>query len=165
MRRADRRGPRLPVVQCAAGDDLHGGYGLAGLGWCARCHRRRDEARDRARHRGRAVRAGDAVRDHPGCVVQADGEACLPNGPAASPLRAEGVEGIDRRGAVLGDLGGAGARGPCDAEAALNLLHDFLVPLGGSGLRMRLAEWPRMPVSGGTGGGLISLLRRVDTPQ
>ena len=32
LRRAHRRGPRLPLVQCAAGPDLHGRYGLAGLG-------------------------------------------------------------------------------------------------------------------------------------
>ena len=66
LRRADRGGPRLPVVQCAARHDLHGRHGLAGARRHARRHRGRDQARDRAGDRRRPVRAGDAVGHHPG---------------------------------------------------------------------------------------------------
>ncbi len=53
--------------------DLHGRHGLAGAGGRAWRHRGGDEARDRARHRRRIVRAGDAIGHHPGGVLQDDG--------------------------------------------------------------------------------------------
>ena len=40
--------------------------------------------------RRRPVRAGDAVGDHPGRLVQADRQARLPHGADPPPLRAEG---------------------------------------------------------------------------
>ena len=54
VRRGDRRRPRLPLVQRAAGLDLHGRHRLAGARRHARRHRGRDQARDRARDRSAA---------------------------------------------------------------------------------------------------------------
>ena len=59
------------------------------------------------------------VRDHPGAVVQVDGQARVQNGATASPLRAEGLEGIDRRHPLLDHLRDPGADRPFDAQVAL----------------------------------------------
>jgi hypothetical protein len=66
LRRGDRRRARLPLVQCAAGADLHGRHRLARPRRPARHCRGRDQARDRARHRRRPFRARSALGDHPG---------------------------------------------------------------------------------------------------
>jgi hypothetical protein len=62
LRRGARGGARLPLVQRAAGLDLHGRHRFAGAGRHARLHRRRHQARDRARHHRRPVRAGSRCR-------------------------------------------------------------------------------------------------------
>src|SRR5690606_14546925 len=56
---------------------------------------------DRRRHHRRPVRDHLAVRDHPGDQLQAHRQAGLPHGPAAAPLRAQGLERGDDRGALL----------------------------------------------------------------
>ena len=55
-----------------------------------------DQARDRAGHRRRPVRAGGAVGDHPGRLVQADRQARLPDGADPPSFRADGLGGADR---------------------------------------------------------------------
>ena len=54
VRRGARRRPRLPVVQCAAGLDLHGRHRLARARRHARLDRGRGQARDRAGGRSAA---------------------------------------------------------------------------------------------------------------
>ena len=88
LRRAGRRGARLPLVQRAARHGVHGRHRLARAGRRARRDRRRDQARDRARDRRRPVRARDRVGDHAGGLVQADRAARVPHGAAAPSFRA-----------------------------------------------------------------------------
>jgi hypothetical protein len=110
----------LPVVQCPARYDFHGRYGLIGPRRRTRRHRRRHQARNRPGHRRRPVRSGDAVGDHPGRLLQGNRQACLPNGTAASPLRAAGLAGIHRRRTLLDHFGDPGARRPRHSETALS---------------------------------------------
>src|SRR5881275_1240136 len=60
------RGPRLPLVQRAAGLDLHGRHRLARARRHAGCDRGGGEARDRARSDRRPVRAGSRLRHRAG---------------------------------------------------------------------------------------------------
>ena len=62
VRRGDRRGPRLSLVQRAAGLDLHGRHRLAGARRPDRLGRGRDQARDRARHHRRACSCSKRCR-------------------------------------------------------------------------------------------------------
>src|SRR5690606_16223566 len=57
--------------------------------------------RDPRRDHRRPVRDHLAVRDHPGHELQGDGQARLPDGAAAAPLRAQGLERGHHRGALL----------------------------------------------------------------
>ena len=66
LRRAARRRSRLPLVQRAAGLDLHGRHRLARARRHARRDRGRGEARDRARGDRRPVRAGGGFRHRAG---------------------------------------------------------------------------------------------------
>ena len=111
--------PRLPLVQRAAGLDLHGRYRLAG----ARRHARRggggDQARDRAGHRRRAVRAGSGVGDRAGGVVQAHGKTRVQDGADPPSLRAARLDRAADRDPVLDRRRGAGARRAGDAEVEI----------------------------------------------
>ena len=113
-------GLRIPLVQRAAGLDLHGRHRLAR----ARRHARRDrgggQARDRAGRDRRPVRAGSRLGDRAGGLVQADRQARVPDGAAASSFRAEGLDRAADRDPVLDHLGDAGARRPLHAEAAVS---------------------------------------------
>src|SRR5687767_8244118 len=74
---------------------------------------------DRAADHGRRVRGRDALCDDPGGELQGDGQARLPNGAAAPPLRIEGLEGEPGRRAVLDHHDDAGVVRSFDAEASL----------------------------------------------
>ena len=86
--RAARRLLRVPVVQRAAGPDLHGRHRLAGPGRGAGRAGRLHQDPAAAVHPGRAVRDHHAVGDHPGRLLQDDPKTGLPHGPAAASLRA-----------------------------------------------------------------------------
>ena len=70
LRRARRRGPRLPLVQRLPGRGLHGRRRRARARRRARHHRGDRAPGDRAVHHGRRVRRRDAVGDDPGAVLQ-----------------------------------------------------------------------------------------------
>ena len=80
VRRGARRGAGVPVVQRAAGLDLHGRHRLARARRHARLDRGRGQARDRAGRDRRAVRAGSGLGDRAGGVVQAHRQARVPDG-------------------------------------------------------------------------------------
>ena len=69
-----------------AGGGLHGRHRVAGPRRRAWRHRSGHQARDRAGHRRRPLRGRGAVGDHPGPLLQADGQACLPDGADPPPL-------------------------------------------------------------------------------
>ena len=83
------------------------------------------------------------LRDRAGGVVQADRQARVPDGAAASSFRAEGLDRAADRDPVLDHLGDAGAGRPLHAEAAVIALIPVtsfagktvaVFGLGGSGL-------------------------------
>ena len=76
----------LPLVQRAAGLDLHGRHRLAGARRTAGRGRGRHQARDHACDRRRAVRARSGIGDRTGRFVQADRQARIRDGAAASSL-------------------------------------------------------------------------------
>jgi phospho-N-acetylmuramoyl-pentapeptide-transferase len=90
-------GPGLPVVQRQPGAGLHGRRGRALARRCAGHHRRHHAAGDRAGHHGRRLRRRGAERDGAGGLVQVHqaqvrrGQAHLPDGAAAPPLREKGL--------------------------------------------------------------------------
>ena len=71
----------LSLVQRAAGLDLHGRHRFARARRPDRLGRGRDQARDRARHHRRAVRARSGVGDRAGGFVQAHRQARVPMAP------------------------------------------------------------------------------------
>ncbi len=91
----------LSLVQRAAGDGLHGRYRLARRGRRAGCGGRGHQARAGAGRDRRPVRAGDRVGDGSGRLVQADRQARVSDGTAASSFRAEGLGGADHRDSIL----------------------------------------------------------------
>ncbi len=115
------RGAWIPLVQRAAGLDLHGRHWLARARRHARRDRRRHQARDRAGDDRRAVRGRGAVGHRAGGVVQAHRQALLPHGADSSSLRAEGMDRAADRDPVLDRLSDAGAGRSFDAEAAVKL--------------------------------------------
>ena len=119
VRRGARRRTRIPLVQRAAGLDLHGRHRLARAWRHAGRDRGCGQARDRAGRDRRTVRAGSGLGDRAGGIVQADRQARVPDGAAASSFRAEGLDRAADRDPVLDHLGDAGARRPLHAEAAV----------------------------------------------
>src|SRR6185295_12920450 len=88
---ARRRIPRLPLVQLAPCGRFHGRRGCVAARRRPRRGGRDDQAGDAAGDRRRGLRAGGALRAHPGGVLQVHGEAGLPDGASAPPLRARGL--------------------------------------------------------------------------
>ena len=84
--------------------------------------RGRGQARDRAGRDRRVVRAGSGLRHRAGGFVQADRQARVPDGAAASSFRAEGLDRAADRDPVLDHLGDAGAGRPLHAEAAVMVI-------------------------------------------
>jgi phospho-N-acetylmuramoyl-pentapeptide-transferase len=66
--------PRLPLVQCASGQDVHGRHRLARARRLHRRARHRLQTGDRARPRRRRVRHGGHERDHPGLSFKKRGK-------------------------------------------------------------------------------------------
>ena len=75
---------RVSLVQRAPGGNVHGGRGLAGTGRRDRDGGGDHQAGDSAAFDWRRVRAGSAFGDYPGGFIQADREARVPHGAAAS---------------------------------------------------------------------------------
>ena len=121
VRRGDRRRPRLPVVQRAAGLDLHGRHRFAVARRPARRHRGGDQARDRARHHRRAVRAGSGVGHRAGDLVQAHRQTRVQDGADPSPFRAARLDRAADRHPLLDRVGGAGAGRARVAEVEMSL--------------------------------------------
>src|SRR5690606_33871232 len=69
---------------------------------------------------GGAVRARDGVGHPAGGVVQAHGQAHLPHGADPPPLRTPGLGRAEGDRALLDHFPAARARGPRDAETAMN---------------------------------------------
>jgi hypothetical protein len=119
VRRGAGRGIGIPVVQRAAGIDLHGRHRFARARRHARLDRGRGQARDRAGGDRRIVRAGSGLGDRAGGLVQAHRQAHLPDGPDPSSFRATGLDRAADRDPVLDHLGDAGAGRPLHLEAAV----------------------------------------------
>src|SRR5438876_844345 len=142
LRRARRGGPRLSLVQRVPGRRLHGRRGCAFPGRCARDGRGDRPAGDRASHHGRRVRRGNALGDAPGALLQVErGQTHFPNGPAPSPLRALGVEGIAGRRALLDYHHDAGPVRSVHFEAAVNLAGRKVLVLGLGDTGLSMAKW------------------------
>ena len=152
-RRDDRGGARLPLVQCAAGRDLHGRHRVAGARRHARRHRRRHQARDRARHHRRHLRRRGALRHHPGRVVQAHRQARFPDGADPPPFRADGLDRVAGGDPLLDHRRGARDHRPLDAEAevrmAVTLTHLSGRSIGVFGLARSGLATVRAAVAGG----------------
>ena len=103
---------RVPVVERAAGPDLHGRHRLAGPGRGAGRAGRLHQDPAAAVHPGRAVRDHHAVGDHPGRLLQDDPKTGLPDGPAAASLRAARLGRDHDRDQVLDDRGPVRRPGP-----------------------------------------------------
>jgi phospho-N-acetylmuramoyl-pentapeptide-transferase len=119
LRRGDRRGARLPLVQRAAGRDLHGRHRFAGARRHARHHRRRHQARDRAGDHRRPVRDGNAVGHHPGRLFKLTGKRVFLMAPIHHHFEKKGwteSQVVIRFWIIAVD---AGAGRPLDAEAAV----------------------------------------------
>ena len=97
-----------------------GDTGSLALGGMLGCDRSRGQTRDRAGRDRRVVRTRSRLGDRAGGVVQADRQARVPDGAAASSLRAEGLDRTADRDPVLDHLGDAGAGRPLHAEAAVS---------------------------------------------
>jgi hypothetical protein len=77
---------------------------------------------DRAADHGRRLRGRDPLRDHPGRELPPHGQARLPHGAAAPPLRIEGLEGEPGRREVLDHHDDARPSGSFDAEASVSAM-------------------------------------------
>jgi len=74
------------LVQRPAGQDLHGRHRLSGSGRRPGLDGRGDQARAGAGHRRRPVRGRGGLGDDPGRLLQADGQAHLPDGADPPPF-------------------------------------------------------------------------------
>src|SRR5207248_1931206 len=129
-------------VQRVPGRRLHGRRGCAFPRRCARDGRGDRPAGDRASHHGRRVRRGNALGDAPGALLQVErGQTHFPNGPAPSPLRALGVEGIAGRRALLDHHHDAGPVRSVHFEAAVNLAGRKVLVLGLGDTGLSMAKW------------------------
>jgi hypothetical protein len=101
LRVAGRRVAGISLVQRASRGNVHGRRGIARAGRCDR-HRGGDhQAGNFAALDRRRFRASSVIGDHSGGLVQADRQARLSHGAAASSFRAAGLERIEDHRAVL----------------------------------------------------------------
>src|SRR5207302_8038702 len=141
LRRADRRGGRIPLVQLPPGGGLHGRRRLPRAGRLDRDAGRAHEGGAPVAADRRALRGRGGVGDPPGRELQADGAARLSHGAAPPPLRAFGLAGAEDRRALLDRLVRPGAPGLDDTQT------EMTPPASGMNSDMRNGTGPHL-VSG-----------------